>query len=64
MPKQNFKLDSTLYPQDKVLETIQAFSAYSIILDGDTLMIDDDSPQELFDEFANYCTALSNESLS
>lgn len=64
MPKQNFKLDSALYPQDRVLETIQAFSAYDITLNGDILMIDDDYPQELFDEFANYCTALSNESLS
>ena len=64
MSKKTFKLDNTLYAQTRITASIQAFSGYSIVFAQDALTIDEEEPQQIFDEFMNYVLALSNESLS
>lgn len=63
MPKQNFNLDSILYPASYVEAARGAFSDYDITFVEGVLTIDDVDPQRIFDEFVNYTIALSNESL-
>lgn len=63
MQKKSFSLDSAFYPEDIILQTIEAFSECSIEFKEYTLWITDDHPEHIFDEFSNYCLALSNEQI-
>lgn len=63
MQKKNFTLDKSFYPQTLVEEAISEFSSFDIEYTQEWVSIQDDDPQELFDEFSNYCIALYNEKL-
>lgn len=63
MSKQNFEIDSTIYPENLILTAIQDFSEVAeIIYENKTLTIKSDWNEiEIFNEFVNYVTWLYNE---
>jgi hypothetical protein len=64
MPKQNFNLDKSFYPQEHMHKVLETFSDYDITYDDTVVMITDEDPQAIFDEFGNYILAFSNERLN
>ena len=64
MLKQNFSLDKTFYREDLVLITREVFGDFMIEVTSGGIEICDENPQSVFDEFSNYCLALSNEKIA
>lgn len=64
MQKQNFKIDKEFYPDSIISLWVEAFDGFSIKASEWNIEISSENPQEIFDEFSNYCIALSNESFS
>lgn len=64
MPKQNFKLDNHFYTQNLLESAIRDFSDFTIKISSTGIEIEDEDPEKIFDEFSNYCIALSNENIA
>lgn len=60
MSKKIFSLDREFYPDEIIFQAISDFEDFSIFFENDELMIDDQDPQAVFDEFSNYCIYLLN----
>ncbi len=58
MLKKVFKISSTLYPTPIVIQAIESFSDFQIQLIDSSIIIEDDDPQFVFDEFMNYTLSL------
>jgi hypothetical protein len=63
MPKQNFNLDKIFYTSSLVSRAKEAFADFDIEITKEGIGIDDEFPQDIFDEFSNYCIALLDEQL-
>lgn len=64
MLKRTFKIDNSLYPEDKVNEVISHFEGYNIHYPVSwelEIVSEKENPQEIFDEFMNYLLAYLNE---
>ena len=61
MSKKTFHVNNTLYPEDVIQDAIIAFSDYSITSIDGAIIIEDEDPQYVFDEFMNYILSLSLE---
>jgi hypothetical protein len=63
MSKKTFNLDRDLYPESIIAATITAFTGYNIIYADGSLTIDEEDPQYVFDEFANYILSIYSETI-
>jgi hypothetical protein len=61
MSKKTFKISSSLYSINNIQDAISAFDGYQIDFDGNTISIDDENPQYVFDELMNYILSISLE---
>ncbi len=60
MSKKIFSLDKEFYSDEVVNQAISAFEDFVIFFENGVLIIDDQDPQAVFDEFSNYCIYLLN----
>lgn len=62
MLNKNFEINSDIYPENLILEAINDFKDVSnITYSNNSLFIEDENPQEIFNELINYITALYNQ---
>ncbi len=58
MSKKIYQVNNSLYPASYIQDTLVAFVGYEITYSHNTLTIDDEDPQYVFDEFMNYTLSL------
>jgi hypothetical protein len=63
MSKKTFNLNKQLYSADIIAEAIAAFDGYAIAYADGVLTIDEEDPQYVFDEFANYILSIYSETI-
>lgn len=61
MSKKTFNINNQLYSESDILDAIDAFDGYVINWENEVLIIEDENPQFVFDEFMNYILSLSLE---
>lgn len=60
MQKNNFSVNTEIYPPEYILQAIADFEGYSILFDPSTseIIIDDENAPFIFDELMNYVLSL------
>ncbi len=61
MLKKTFNINKDIYPENLILEAINAFSGYNISYSNAIISIEEEDPQYIFDEFMNYVLSISLE---
>ena len=61
MLKKTFNINKDIYPENLILEAINAFSGYNISYSNAIISIEEEDPQYIFDEFMNYALSISLE---
>ncbi len=61
MSKKTFNINNSIYSLELLLQTQEYFEGYDITIDRNTLSIDDENPQFVFDEFMNCALSIYSE---
>lgn len=63
MSKKIFNINNSLYPEKIIQTAIHEFYWYDITYTDQSIIIDDDNPQEVFDELMNYILSIFSENI-
>ena len=61
MLKKTFNINKDIYPENLILEAINAFSGYNISYSNAIISIEEEDPQYIVDEFMNHALSISLE---
>ncbi len=58
MSKKTFNVNNILYPEEILIEARNVFQDFSIDIFPGSIEIDEENPENIFDEFMNYSLSL------